>query len=346
MDAYKPKINLRRMVFLIVMAITLMAVAGWLLARENFYQMFEAIKSANGLLIAAAIAINFLSVAAWAGRWQTALSFINCKVSFGTRYLILCATVFLNNITPGMRVGGDPFGRCYMVHRLENTSYSSGLASIIGEFALVPLIVVSFLMAGLVLQYGKESFQLSFILIAVWALAALGIVFLPRLFFKKRIAIKGVSSITNRILGWFGKRRNIREAVKGITAFYSSTYTMMDERKKMLLMGGWSLFIGAFDVLQLYVIFMALGYYPTLPVLLIAAPLPIIAGLIPLLPGGLIIVEGSLISVLTLLGVPLPLALAATVIQRAISFALNTIVGAGVFSYLGVRMAAKPKVQS
>jgi len=334
------------MVFLIVLAITLMAVAGWLLARENFYQMFEAIKSANGLLIAAAIAINFLSVAAWAGRWQTALSFINCKVSFGTRYLILYATVFLNNITPGVRVGGDPFGRAYMVHRLENTSYSSGLASIIGEFALVPLIVVSFLMAGLVLQYGKESFQLSFILIAVWALAALGIVFLPRLFFKKRIAIKGVSSITNRILGWFGKRRNIREAVKGITAFYSSTYTMMDERKKILLMGGWSLFIGAFDVLQLYVIFMALGYYPTLPVLLIAAPLPIIAGLIPLLPGGLIIVEGSLISVLAFLGVPLPLALAATVIQRAISFALNTIVGAGVFSYLGVRMAAKPKVQS
>ena len=346
MDAYKPKINLRRMVFLIVLAITLMAVAGWFLARENFYQMFEAIKSANGLLIAAAIAINFLSVAAWAGRWQTALSFINCKVSFGTRYLILYATVFLNNITPGVRVGGDPFGRAYMVHRLENTSYSSGLASIIGEFALVPLIVVSFLMAGLVLQYGKESFQLSFILIAVWALAALGIVFLPRLFFKKRIAIKGVSSITNRILGWFGKRRNIREAVKGITAFYSSTYTMMDERKKILLMGGWSLFIGAFDVLQLYVIFMALGYYPTLPVLLIAAPLPIIAGLIPLLPGGLIIVEGSLISVLAFLGVPLPLALAATVIQRAISFALNTIVGAGVFSYLGVRMAAKPKVQS
>jgi len=346
MDAYKPKINLRRMVFLIVLAITLMAVAGWFLARENFYQMFEAIKSANGLLIAAAIAINFLSVAAWAGRWQTALSFINCKVSFGTRYLILYATVFLNNITPGVRVGGDPFGRAYMVHRLENTSYSSGLASIIGEFALVPLIVVSFLMAGLVLQYGKESFQLSFILIAVWALAALGIIFLPRLFFKKRIAIKGVSSITNRILGWFGKRRNIREAVKGITAFYSSTYTMMDERKKILLMGGWSLFIGAFDVLQLYVIFMALGYYPTLPVLLIAAPLPIIAGLIPLLPGGLIIVEGSLISVLAFLGVPLPLALAATVIQRAISFALNTIVGAGVFSYLGVRMAAKPKVQS
>jgi uncharacterized protein (TIRG00374 family) len=346
MDEYKPKINLRRMVFLIVLAIVLMAVAGWLLARENFYDMFEAIKSANGLFLAVAIAVNFISVAAWAGRWQTALSFINCRINFGTRYLILCATIFLNNITPGARVGGDPFGRIYMMRKLENVSYSSGLASIIGEFALVPLIVVSFLMAGLVLQYGKGSLQLCLILIAAWALAALGIVFLPRLFFKKRIAVKGISSITSRVLAWFGKRRNVREAVEGIEAFYSSTYTIMDEWKKVLLIGGWSLLLGAFDVFQLYVVFLALGYHPTFSVLLVAASLPIIVGLIPLLPGGLVIVDGSLISIFVLFGVPLNLAMAATVIERGITFALSTIVGAGIFSYLGVKMAAKPEVQS
>ena len=135
------------MILLIVLAILLMAIAGWLLSRENFYEMLKAIKGANYLLIASAIAIYFLSMAIWAGRWQTALSFINCRISFGTRYLILCVTVFLNNISPGARVGGDPFGRIYMLRRLENTSYSSGMASLIGEFALTPLLVVSFLMA-------------------------------------------------------------------------------------------------------------------------------------------------------------------------------------------------------
>ena len=97
MDEYKPKINLRRMVLMVILAIVIMAIAGWLLSRENFYQMLEAIRSANYLLIASAVATYFVSVAIWAGRWQTALSFINCKVKFGTRYLILCATVFLNN---------------------------------------------------------------------------------------------------------------------------------------------------------------------------------------------------------------------------------------------------------
>jgi uncharacterized protein (TIRG00374 family) len=346
MDEYKPKINLRKMVFLVVLAIVLMAVAGWLLAHENFYQMFEAIKSANRLLIASAIAIYFISMAIWAGRWQTALSFINCGISFGARYLILCATVFLNNITPGARVGGDPFGRVYMLHKLENMSYSSGMASLIGEFALTPLIVVSFLMAGLVLQFGKGSLQLTLILIAAWALAALGTVLIPRLFFKKRIAVKGISSITSRVLAWFGKHRNVQEAMEGIEAFYSSTYTIMDKWEKVLLIGGWSLLIGAFDVFRLYTIFLALGYYPTISMLLVACSLPIIVGLIPFLPGGLIIVEGSLISVFALFGVPLNLAMAATVIERGISFVLSTIVGAGVFSYLGVKMAAKPEVQS
>jgi len=346
MDEYKPKINLRRMVVLIVLAIVIMAIAGWLLSRENFYQMFEAIRSANRLLVASAIAIYFLSVAVWATRWQAALSSINCRVSFGMRYLIICATIFLNNVTPGGTVGfGDPFGRVYMLNKLENTSYSSGMASLIGEHALTPLVVVSFLMAGLVLQFGKGSLQLVLLLIAALALAALGTIFLPRLFFKKRIAVKGISAITNRVLGWFGKRGKIRETVKGIEAFYSDSYATIDKWKKLLVIGSLTLLLRALDVFLIYIIFLALGYHPKVSMLLVASSLPPIVGLIPFLPGGLVLVEGSLISVLALLGVPLDLAMAATVIERGISFVLSTIVGAGVFSYLGVRMAAKPEVQ-
>jgi uncharacterized protein (TIRG00374 family) len=346
MDEYKPKINLRKMVLVAVLAIVLMAVAGWLLARENFYQTFEAIRSANYLLIASAIAAYFISVAIWAGRWQTALSFINCRINFLTRYLILCATIFLNNITPGARVGGDPFGRIYMLHKLENTSYSSGMASLIGEFALTPLVVVSFLMAGLFLQFGKGSLQLGLLLIAAWVLASLGTVFIPRLFFKKRIALKGISKIINRVLGWFGKREDVQATVEGIEALYLSTYTIMDKWQKVLLIGGWTLITGALDIFRFYAIFLALGYHPTFSTLLAASSLPIIVGVIPLLPGGLVLVEGSLISILVLFGVPPNVAMATTVIDRAITFALSTIVGAGVFSYLGVKMAAKSGVKN
>lgn len=345
MNEYKPKINLRKAVFIAVLAIVLMAIGGWLLTHENFYQMFAAVRGANGLLIASAIAIYFLSVGLWASRWQAALSCINCRISFGTRYLIICATIFLNNITPGARVGGDPFGRVYMLHKLENTSYSSAMASSIGEHALTPLVILSFLMAGLLLRFGKGSLKLSLIFTVAWVLIALGTVFLPRLFFKKRIAVKGVNRITNRVLGWFGKRRNAQEMIEVIETFYSSSYATVDTWKKMLLIGSLTLVLGVLDIFRLYAIFLALGYHPPISMLLVASSLPSIVGLIPFLPGGLVFVEGSLISIFALFGVPLNLAMAATVIERGISFVLSTVVGAGIFSYLGVKMARKPEVR-
>lgn len=345
-NEYRPRINLRKAVFLVAIVIVLMAVAGWLLSRENFYQMFEAIRSANRLLVVSAIAIYFLSVGLWATRWQAALSFIDCRIGFGTRYLILCATIFLNNITPGLRVGGDPFGRVYMMRKLGNISHSSGMASLIGDRALTPLIVVSFLMAGLLLQFGKGSLHLTVILAAVWAVAAFAAVLIPRIFFKKRIAVKGVSTITSRVLSWFGKHGKVQETMEGIETFYSSSYATLDKWKKVLSIGSLTLLLGALDVFRIYTIFLALDYHPQLSILLIASALPTIVGLIPFLPGGLVIVEGSLISVLTALGVPLNLALAVTVLERGISFVLSTIVGAGIFSYLGVKMAAKPEIRS
>jgi uncharacterized protein (TIRG00374 family) len=220
------------------------------------------------------------------------------------------------------------------------------MASLIGDFALTPLVVVSFLMVGLFLQFGKGSLQLSLLLIAAWLLASLGTVFLPRLFFKKRIALKGISNITNRVLGWFGRRKDVQATVEGIEAFYSSTYTIMDKWQKVLLIGGWTLLTGAFDILRFYAIFLALGYHPTLSTLLVASSAQIIVGLVPLLPGGLVLVEGSLISIFVLFGVPPNVAMAATLIERGIVFVLSSIVGAAVFSYLGVKMAAKPEVQN
>ncbi|MGQ9546136.1 MAG: flippase-like domain-containing protein [Dehalococcoidia bacterium] len=339
---YRPKVNLRKSALLIVLAIVLMLAVAWLLTRENIYEMLVAVRRADRLLIASAIAVYFVSVGIWATRWRATLSFIDCRTSFATRYLILCAAIFFNNITPMVRVGGDPFGRVYLLHRLENTSYSSGMASSIGEHVFTPLVIISFLMAGLLLQFGKMSLRLTLVLAAAWALVALGTVFFPRFFFRKRIAIRGISNIANRVLGWFGKRRDVQDIIKVIEAFYSSFYATIDKGRKAFLIASLTLLIGALDVFRLYIVFLSFGYEPKLSMLLVASSLPVMVGLIPFLPGGLVLVEGSLISVFALFGVPLSLAMAATLIERGISFVLSTIVGAVVFSYLGVRIAARP----
>jgi uncharacterized protein (TIRG00374 family) len=220
------------------------------------------------------------------------------------------------------------------------------MASSLGEHLLAPVVMVSFLMAGLFLRFGKGSLLLSVIIIAAWVLISLGIIFGPRFFFKKKIAVRGISKFVSRVLSWFGKQKNTQEIMEELENFYSHTYATIDKGKTVLWIGLWSLLTGLLDIFRLYTIFLALGYYPEFSMLLIAYTLQPIVGLIPFLPGGLILIEGSLISLFTLFDVPLNLAMAATAIERGISFVLSTIVGAGIFSYLGVRIAIKPEVQN
>jgi hypothetical protein len=182
--------------------------------------------------------------------------------------------------------------------------------------------------------------------VAAWVLLSLGIIFGPRVFFKRKIALRGISSIITRVLSWVNKKKNTHEVMDGIETFYSSTYATIDKGKTVLLIGLWSLLTGLLDIFRLYTVFLALGYHPEFSMLLIAYPLQPIVGLIPFLPGGLVLIEGSLVSLFALFDVPLDLAMAATAIERGITFVLSTIVGAGVFSYLGVRIAMKPEVQN
>ena len=352
MNEYKPKINLSKSFLFIALIIALMALAGWLLRRENFYQMFEVLRGTRHSFVGLAIGIYFFSVVIWTIRWHIALSssvtnsIRKLRESFATLYMIICSGIFLNNITPMARVGGDPFGRVYLLRKLENVEYSSGMAASIGEHVFAPLFVVSFLMAGLFLQFGKDSLRLGYALIAVWALVTPGMVFLPRLFFQKRVGVSRISGIINHVLGWFQRRLNLQEIIAAVQIFYSSVYAMIDRRGKGLWIGGLTLLIWALDICRLYIVFLALGYHPNLAMLLFASSVPVIVGLIPFLPGGLLLVEGSLVSVLTFSGVPLNVAMAVTVIERGISYVLSSIVGAGIFSYLGFRIAVKPEMRN
>jgi uncharacterized protein (TIRG00374 family) len=61
------------------------------------------------------------------------------------------------------------------------------------------------------------------------------------------------------------------------------------------------------------------------------------AGILPLLPGGLVAVEATMSAVFLWCGLPLPLAVSATLIERGISYVLSTLAGALAASYLGLR---------
>lgn len=113
-------------------------------------------------------------------------------------------------------------------------------------------------------------------------------------------------------------------------------YTTWDALKA----GGWrgpllgaALNIG-FDMLTLYLIFVAASHAVSPGVLLAGYGLPLLLGKVGFLPGGVGIVEGTMAALYDGLGVPDPVTVVVILAYRAISFWLPTLVGFPLIPYL------------
>ena len=97
-----------------------------------------------------------------------------------------------------------------------------------------------------------------------------------------------------------------------------------------------------FDMLTLYLIFIAAGHRVSPAVLLAGYGLPLLLGKAPLLPGGVGIVESTMTALYTSLGVPNAVAVVVVLIYRFFSFWLPSLVGFPLIPYLQ-RVARGPK---
>jgi uncharacterized membrane protein YbhN (UPF0104 family) len=89
-----------------------------------------------------------------------------------------------------------------------------------------------------------------------------------------------------------------------------------------------------FDMLTLYLVFIAAGHRVSPAVLLAGYGLPLLLGKAPLLPGGVGIVESTMAALYTSLGVPNAVAVVVILIYRFFSFWLPTLVGFPLAPYL------------
>ena len=89
----------------------------------------------------------------------------------------------------------------------------------------------------------------------------------------------------------------------------------------------------AFDMLTLYLVFVAAGHRISPEVLLAGYGLPLLLGKIPLLPGGVGVVESSMASLYASLGVPKEVAVVVVLTYRFVSFWLPSLLGFALVPY-------------
>lgn len=300
--------------------------------------MLRALRRADYRFVALALGVYLISTIFWSTRWKVALSAVGHRVKLWSLYLVIYGSIFINNITPLTRAGGDPLGRAYLLKKTARVPYSSGFASIVGEYILDAPVFFSILAAGLLIYFGWGSVGPILAVVGIW-LALLTLVGpgASRVL-KRRVAARKVGELITRVLRFLRRRAKHAEVVSGVNRFYRGAYQVVGKWRSALLMVCMSAALWSLDMLRLSLIFRALGWQASVNMLLLASTLPTIAGWVPLLPGGLGLVDATLVSVFLLFGLPAQLALAATLIERAISYVFSTAVGATTLSYLGLRI--------
>ena len=158
---------------------------------------------------------------------------------------------------------------------------------------------------------------------------------------RNKFASKRVGGFVMRLIKRIRKGTKTRRITGGISRFYTDAQTIVSRRTIVVTVILFSVTLWTISVLRLFIIFQALGYTPSISMIILAATVPWIVGLLPLLPGGLGTVDAALVSVFLIFGAPLDLALSAALIERAISFVFSTIAGAGALSYLTFKVLAR-----
>jgi len=322
--------------------VLVLVIAGGLAAvllREDLGKIYDAIISADLRLVGLAVGLYFFEVLFWADRWRVALMAAGYNVGFWRLYVIAHSGMFFNNITPISKSGGEPF-RAYFIKKTQKVPYPTGFATILAEGILSIPMFLGLLLTGMVVWIYLQSPPLWASAAILGTIVCLLVAFIPLAYalVRRKAASGGIFKVIRWISKRLGRKTSDKKIMELIKRFYASTRIVLHDKKKAVTISAIALLLNLVSMMRIWIILFALGWNASLAAPLLAVTVPLLAGIIPFLPGGLVLVEASMVGVFVACGIPLTIAVSATLVERAISYVLSTIVGAAAVSYLGIKV--------
>lgn len=300
------------------------------------------------------LALNFVLegfiLLIWTFRWKLILDLVDDAPRFRSLLLMLFASLFGNNITPGA-AGGEPL-RAYILREIKGTPFEIGFASSTADrvFEFLPFVLISILAAFLIISWD----------IALWIrLSVTIIIILIVVFFSvvvyaganqhiaQRIALSVAKSLFPLALKLTRKEMHFSEIREKII-FYVHRFTTgfgMALKDRQVLVIGIILSFGMWglDMVRLYVCFMAVGVEVPIIPLVVIYTVGILIQLLPLIPGSLGIREVILVGLFAAVGISADYVMAASIIDRLASYIVPTLIGAFAAFYYGKLMVSEKK---
>ena len=311
--------------------------------------IIDALKTANLGLIALAIFIQIFTYFLYTLRWKLVNDAVNIKVSFRSLFPMMMVGLAVNNITPSGRGGGEPV-RAYILSMEEGYDLKDTFAGVVADRVLdtFPFIVLAAITLVAMLLY----FEIPTWLVVVLLLAVIGILVVLGILvylcinqsFGSRLE-KFIFRIVNRFYKKSSEdlEKSIHENIFG----FQKTMSMLILNKKLLYYTvPLSFLIWIFEILRVYIVFLAFGASLNVIVIGEVFILASLVGMIPLLPGGLGATDGLMIGLYSKAGASTSLVAPVTMIERLISFWMATIIGLVILPHYGSSVLEKRSIGS
>jgi len=280
------------------------------LAVEWLSKAIEAVAASNRAYIAGAVVVYLVSTFVYALRTFLILRRRGVNASFRVVYVAYLFNIFMNNITPSAKAGGELVRAAYISKQCR-VNIASVINVIAFERATEALGIVILILVSL--MYGIfDAARSEYLLLAAVAVLA-GIL----------VVYHSWDKVLHAVLTRLERRGYLRGAAADVIRFRE----FFDDYPLLALSVGFGVLVWFLDALRLYLIGRAVGVGIGLVGFIGVSVLYAGIGLLAVTPGGLGIVEGGLTAVLVALGVAPDDALAITLIERLVSYGFGTFLG-------------------
>ena len=274
---------------------------------ETFKTSWITFLNADLLPASAAFALYIFSFFTIGLRWKLVIGGLGGQTSTIMTTLSNVAGIFINNVTPASRIGGEACRILLIRERGGVNTKTAALSSLYDRVSELPPVIFLFIFAFPSLKeiaINLEAYTLIGSLLVVLILAA---ILIYRSF--------------QRLQSWI---RDCRQRLSEIQIPKHVTIAALSL----------STFVWFKDVLRIWCAALAFGVTLSASQASTLSVLAIFGGLVPTI-GGLGAIEGSMLAGLVLFGIPLEKAIAIIALERAISYAFGTLCGAASLTTLG-----------
>ena len=268
--------------------------------------LVDALAHARLPLVAVALALHFTGLFITGERWRVVIAALGGRVSLLRATLINLAGIFVRNTTPTTGLGGDA-SRIALLNA-EGVGLAQGTAAFahVRLAEVPPLAAVTLLSTPVAIALAQRSRRFALAVAAIATAVALA-AWLKRTTIRDRAADLWARTAQVRI-GW----RPMTAAVVFATLAQVETIA-----RQIVVAAAFGLPLTTQQAAAVTVMGIAGGFVPTV--------------------GSVGAIDGSLVAGLMICGASAEQAVAITVVERAISYALTTAAGGGALAYLGGR---------